>query len=142
MSELAADVLAALSTPDEVESRLGRLEVTDGAGSILDTAAELYGNMHDPVYRTRAVTWYGRPDAGRRSGPPSARIDRPHATRIHGEAGRQFFALDACRSSSCRVGDIGNDRSPSWIQETWVPRVRPRLLGSDGPRRPSLRPPS
>ena len=31
MTELAADVLASLSTPDQVESSLGRLEFTDGA---------------------------------------------------------------------------------------------------------------
>ena len=44
MSELAADVLAELSTPDEVAGRLGRLKVM-GAGLTLDTAAELYGNV-------------------------------------------------------------------------------------------------
>ena len=31
MSEVAADVLASLSTPDQVDSRIGPLEFTDGA---------------------------------------------------------------------------------------------------------------
>ncbi len=45
MGELAADVLAELSTPDEFAGRCGRLEVDEGAGLTLDTAAELYGNV-------------------------------------------------------------------------------------------------
>jgi hypothetical protein len=45
MGELAADVLAELSTPDEFAGRCGRLEVTEAPGLTLDTAAELYGNV-------------------------------------------------------------------------------------------------
>jgi hypothetical protein len=44
MAELAADVLAGLSTPDRVESRIGGLEFTDGAPSA-KTVETLYDHL-------------------------------------------------------------------------------------------------
>ena len=56
MSELAADVLAALSTPDEVESRLGRLEFTDGPPSASTVEIECDGLELLPRLDGRAGT--------------------------------------------------------------------------------------
>ena len=44
MTELAAEVLASLSTPDRVESRIGTLEFTDGAPTA-KTVETLYDHL-------------------------------------------------------------------------------------------------
>ena len=44
MTEVAADVLASLSTPDQVDSRLGPLEFTDGAPA-RKTVETLYDHL-------------------------------------------------------------------------------------------------
>jgi hypothetical protein len=44
MTDIAAEVLASLSTPDKVESRLGQLEFTDGAPA-RSTVETLYDHL-------------------------------------------------------------------------------------------------
>ena len=53
-AQVSEEALASISTPDRVESRIGRLDFTDGAPNA-ETAAAVYDNL-DFTYAFRAFT--------------------------------------------------------------------------------------
>ena len=72
MSELAADVLVSLSTPDEVDCRLGVLTVTDGTPSAnrIGTVCDRLDVMRGRDGRAAAAMMTGQTGAGNVGGGP------------------------------------------------------------------------